>query len=73
MFQDSLRDSLSIETVEDCFNLLDTCPSKLTILLSEDLLSSGYRPDELWKYSEVIVRNVRKILQPETPRQIKGI
>ena len=55
--------------VKEAFATLSTCPSKLTLVCQKLLLLP---PQEMWKFSDFCVSNLRQILEPGTPRQISG-
>jgi integrator complex subunit 2 len=63
------RKSVSMTEVVEAFALLKECPSKLTIVMEKMLTLPA---DELWKYSDITLRHIGTIIEPNTPRQVMG-
>eukprot|EP00095_Tigriopus_kingsejongensis_P000134 maker-scaffold946_size77891-snap-gene-0.17 protein:Tk00134 transcript:maker-scaffold946_size77891-snap-gene-0.17-mRNA-1 annotation:"low quality protein: integrator complex subunit 2-like" len=60
----------SMTELTEAFACIQTCPSKL-ILAFRKLLQMPCA--DVWKFSNVVIGNVRAMLNPDTPRQIKDL
>ena len=69
MARNNVDKSVSIAEVKEAFASIRSCPFKLTMVL-EKLLTMT--PGRLWQFAELALSHIRNVLEPETPRQIKG-
>ena len=63
------RKTFSEAETKEAFASMDSCTSKLTLVMQSLLTLS---PSELWKYSDIIVGHIKNVLKEGTPRQIAG-
>lgn len=63
-------DKIKIKDLEDAFNEITICPSKIIKILRAMLKRS---PTEIWCFSQVFVVNIKKILDLHVPRLIQEL
>lgn len=58
------------QELKEAFIALKTCPSQLTMKFKRLLAQRS--PLVIWSFADVLVTHMKDILEPATPRQIKG-